>query len=88
MHCFLKPVIFWSNKTALYRTHGHTSQQHMPQLRNQPLMTTQLLLLRHKDDEFCTNYGGCGGQGVTGDSLTLQRKDPSADQYGTLPMVI
>jgi len=51
-------------------------------------MTTQVLLHRHEDDEFCTDYGGCGGQGVTGDSLTLQQKDPSADQYGSLPMVV
>jgi hypothetical protein len=25
---------------------------------------------------------------VTGDSLSLQQKDPSADQYGSLPMVV
>ena len=60
-------------------THGHTAQQHMPQLWNQQ-MTMQVLLHSHKDGEFCTNYSGCGGQGVQGDSLTLQRKDPSADQ--------
>ena len=50
--------------------------------------TTQVLLHRHIDDEFCTNCSSCGGQVVTGDSLTLQRKDPSADQYGSLPMVL
>jgi len=48
-------------------------------------MTTQVLLHRHKDDEFCTNYSGCGAQG---DSLTLQQKDPCADKYGSLPMVV
>jgi len=88
MHCSLKSVIFWSNKTALDTTHGHTSQQRIPQLRNQQQTATRVLLHRHKDDEFCTNYSGCGRQGVTGDSLTLQRKDPSADQYGSLPMVV
>jgi len=51
-------------------------------------MTTQILLHRHTDDEFRTNCSSCGGQGVTGDSLTLQRKGPSADQYGSLPMVV
>ena len=88
MHCSLKSVTFWSNKTALDTAHGHTSQQHMPQLWNEQQMTTQLLLHCHKDDEFCTNCSSCGGQGVTGDSLTLQRKDPSADQYGSLPTVV
>jgi len=48
----------------------------------------QVLLYCHTDDEFCTNCSNCGGQGVTGDNLTLQQKDPSADQYGRLPMVV
>jgi len=42
----------------------------------------------HTGDEFCTNCSSCGGQGVTGDNLTLQRKDLSADQYGRLPTVV
>ena len=60
----------------------------MPQLGNQQQMTTQVLLHCHIDDEFCTNCSSCGGQGVTADSLTLQQKDPSADQYDSLPMVV
>jgi len=48
-------------------------------------MTTQVPLQRHIDDQFCSS---CGGQGVTGDNLTLQQKDPSADQHGSLPMVV
>jgi len=51
-------------------------------------MTTQVLLHCHIDDEFCTNCNSFGGQGVTGDGLTLQRKNHSADQYGSLPMVV
>jgi len=51
-------------------------------------MTTQVLLHHHTDEELCTNCSSCGGQGVTGDSLTLQQKDSSADQYGSLPMVV
>jgi len=47
----------------------------------------QVLLHCHIDDEFCTNCSSGGGLGV-GDSLTLQWKDPSADQYGSLPMVV
>ena len=88
MHCSLKSVVFWRNKTVLDTTHSHTSQQHMPQLWNQQQMTTQVLLHRHTDDEFCTNCCSCGGQGVTGNTLTLQGKDPSAEQYGSLPMVV
>ena len=42
---------------------------------------------RHIDDEFCTKCSSCGGQGVTGDSVTLQQKDPSKDQHGSLPIV-
>jgi hypothetical protein len=57
----------------------------MPQHRNQQQTATQVLLHCHKHDEFCINYSGCGRLGVTGDSLTLQRKDPSADRtYGGL----
>ena len=63
MHCSLKSVTFWSNKTALDTTHGQTSQQRMPQLWNQQQMTTQLLLHCHKYDEFCTNFSSCGGAG-------------------------
>jgi len=48
----------------------------------------QVLLHSHTDDEFCTNCSSCGGQGVTGDSLTLWQKDPSAEQYGISPMVV
>ena len=69
-------------------THGNTSQQRIPQLWNQQHMTTQALPHRHIDDEFCTICSSCGGQSVTSDSLTLRRKDPSADQYGSLPMVV
>ena len=72
MHCSLKYVTFWRNETALDTTHGHPAQQHMPQLWNQQLTTTQVLLHCHLDDEFCTNCCSCGGQGVTGGSLTLQ----------------
>ena len=86
MHCSLKSVIFWRNKNCT--GHGHNTQQRMPQLWNQQQMSMQLLLYRHTDDEFCTNCSSCDGQGVTGDSLTLQRKDPSADRYGSLPMVM
>ncbi len=75
-------------KTALDTTHVHTSQQHMLQLWNQQQMTTQVLLHCHTDYEFCTNCSSCGGQGVTGDSLPLQWKDSSVDQYGSLPMVV
>ena len=39
-------------------------------------------------NEFCTTRCSCGEQGVTGDRLTLQQKDPSADQCGSLPMVV
>jgi len=60
----------------------------MPQLRNQQQTTTQVLLHRHLDDEFCSNCSNFGGQGVLGGSLTLQRKDPSADQYGSPPTVL
>jgi len=49
-------------------------------------MTMQVLLHRHID-EFCTNCSSCGGQGVTGGSLTLQL-DPSAYQHRSLPMVV
>jgi len=95
MHCSLKSVIFWRNKkkkkkkkkTALGTKQGHTSQQRMPQLWNRQQTTTKVLLLRHTDG-FCTNYSSRDGQGVTGGSLTLQWKDPSADQYGSLPMVV
>jgi len=45
-------------------------------------------VMTHIDDEFCTHCSSCGGQGVTADSLTLQQKDPSADQYGSLPIVV
>ena len=79
---------FEGTYTALDTTHGHTSQQCMPQLWNQQETTMQVLLRRHIDDEFRTNCSSCGGQGVTGDSLTLQQKDPSADQYWSLPMVV
>ena len=58
------------------------------QLWNQQEKTTQVLLHRHIDDEFCTNCSSFGGQGVTSDSLTLQQKDPSADQYWSLPVVV
>ena len=51
-------------------------------------MPMQVPLHHHTDDEFCTNCSSCGGQSVTADSLTLQQKDPSADQYGSLPMVV
>jgi len=51
-------------------------------------MTKQVLLHCHIDDEFCTHCSSCGGQGVTGDSLTLQRKDPSADQYRGQPTMV
>jgi hypothetical protein len=40
------------------------------------------------DDELCTNCSSCGGQGVTAESLTLQWKDPSANQYGSIHMVV
>jgi len=69
-------------------THGHTSDKRMPKLWNQQQTTMQVLLYHHTDDEFCTNCSSSGGQGVTGDSLTLQKKDPSADQYGSIPMVV
>jgi len=50
----------------------------------------QVLLHHHIDAEFCTNCSTCGVQGVIGkrDSLTLQGKDPGADQYGSLPVVV
>ena len=48
----------------------------------------QVLLHRHTDVQFCKNSSSCGGQGVIADSLTLQWKDSSADQYGSLPMVV
>ena len=70
-------------KTALDTTHGHPVQQRMPQLLNQQQTTTQVPRHHHIDDEFCNNCSSCGGQDVTSDSLTLQRKD----QYGSLPMV-
>ncbi len=62
----------------------------MQQLWNQQQMTMQVLLHCHIDDEFCTNCSSCscGGQGMTGDSLTLQQKDPSTDKYRNLPMVV
>jgi hypothetical protein len=71
MHCSLKSVIFWSNKTALDTTHSHPAHQCMPQLWNQQQTTTQVLLHHHLDDEFCTNCGSCGAQDVAGGSLTL-----------------
>ena len=71
MHCSLKSVIFWSNKTALDTTHSHPAHQCMPQLWNQRQTTTQVLLHHHLDDEFCTNCGSCGAQDVAGGSLTL-----------------
>jgi len=70
MHRSLKSIIFWSNKTALDTTHSHPAQQRMPQLWNQQ-QTTQVLLYRHLDDEFCTNCGSCGRHGVAGGRLTL-----------------
>jgi len=51
-------------------------------------MTKQVLLHCHTDDEFCTHCSSCGRQGVTGDSLTLQQKDPSADQYRGQPIMV
>jgi len=39
-------------------------------------------------DEFCTTCCSCGEQGVTGDRLTLQWKNPTADQCGSLPMAV
>jgi len=51
-------------------------------------MTKQALLHCHIDDEFCNQCSSCDGQGVTGDSLTLQRKDPSPDQYRGQPIVV
>jgi len=75
-------------KTALDTTHGHTSQQRKPQLWIQQQKTMQALLHCHIHDKYFTNCSSCGGQGVTGDSLTLQQKDPIADQYSRLPMVV
>ncbi len=88
MHYSLMSAIFWRNKKLHWTQHSHTSQQCMPQLWNQQQMTTRVLLHRYIDNEFFTNCSSCGGQSVTADSLTLQWKYPSAERYGSLPMVV
>jgi len=87
LHCSLKSVIFWRNKHCTgHNTWSPGTAMHATW--NQQQTTTQVLLHHHIDDEFCTNCSSCGGQGVMGGNLTLQWKDPSADQYASLPMVV
>ena len=87
MHCSLNSVIFWKNKNCT----GHNKWSHFAATHGTTKSTTN----NHAGSTspphrwwFCPNCSSCSGQGVTGDTLTLQGKDLNADQYRSLPMVV
>ena len=87
--CIVLESLSFSEETKLHWTqHTVTLHSNTSQPLYQQQMTTQVLLHHHTDDEFCTNCRSYGVQGVTDNSITLQWKYPSAERYGSLPMVV